>query len=67
MLRPSGRCAYSVWGRLEESPLLSIPVECLHRMGIQVPKNLLKFHLGDPDMMTKEMEAAGYRNALAWY
>jgi SAM-dependent methyltransferase len=62
VLRPSGRLAAAVWGRLEHSPGMAALVEGLGRhVGVAAANNRrAPFALGDADALGGLVEAAGF-------
>jgi ubiquinone/menaquinone biosynthesis C-methylase UbiE len=64
VLRPAGRLAASVWGRIERSPGMAALVEALERhVGVAAANNRrAPFALGDADELGGLVEAAGFRD-----
>ena len=61
MLKPGGRLVVAVWGRANETPLMSAPIGVLTRaLGAPPPSHMDPFHLGDPAVLRNQLLAAGF-------
>lgn len=68
VLRPGGRAAWSVWGRREQSPMFTLAPRVAQEVGIELPEaGRSNFDLGQRDDLLARIEAAGFRDVLAWY
>jgi len=65
VLRPGGRLAVAVWGRLEETPGYAAMARLLRELfGAEVAGSLsAPYSLGDPDALSALLEEAGLRGA----
>jgi SAM-dependent methyltransferase len=68
VVAPGGRAAWSVWGRPQGSPMFTLPPRAAADVGLELPQaGRSNFDLGDRDALVEKVEAAGFRNVLAWY
>ncbi|MCA8925708.1 MAG: class I SAM-dependent methyltransferase [Planctomycetes bacterium] len=68
VLAPGGRCAFSVWGRPEHSPLFTLPPRAAEAAGVELPPvKRSNFHLGEREALLARVRAAGLTPLRAWY
>lgn len=68
VLKTNGRIVYSVWGRQEHSPLMTILPNSAIQLGVPLPKRgRSNFHLGTGLKLKSMMENCGFSNVLQWY
>jgi len=68
VLRSGGRCAFSVWGRQEHSPMFTLTPAAAEAAGLELPPvERSNFHLGDRDALLNRVRAAGLEPLRAWY
>lgn len=61
MLKPGGRLVVAVWGRANETPLMSAPIGALARaLGAPPPSPMDPFYLGDPAVLRDQLLAASF-------
>jgi SAM-dependent methyltransferase len=62
VLRPGGLAVWSVWGRPENSPMMTLPGKAAQELGIQMPRRIRdNFHLGTPEAARALLGGAGFR------
>jgi ubiquinone/menaquinone biosynthesis C-methylase UbiE len=68
VLKKNGCIVYSVWGRPEHSPLMTILPHSAAQLGIPLPKRgRSNFHLGTGKKLKSMMEDCGFSDVLQWY
>jgi ubiquinone/menaquinone biosynthesis C-methylase UbiE len=68
VVAPGGLCAWSVWGRPEHSPMMTLPLEAAKRAGVQLPEPpRSNFHLGPRERVIERLRRAGFADVRAWY
>jgi SAM-dependent methyltransferase len=58
---PGGRAGWSVWGRVEQSPMMTLVGQACDALGVEVPvAERPNFHLGGPGVLAEQVAAAGF-------
>lgn len=67
VLRPGGLAAWSVWGRPNHSPLMTLPQRAEDKSGIRFPRpERSNFHLGRRRKLQRHLENAGFEDIVYW-
>jgi len=69
VLKQNGIVAWSVWGRPNNSPKITVPKQALQNLGLELnsQKERSLFHLHDKEYLRKKVLEAGFSKAFAWY
>ena len=68
VLTTGGRAAWSVWGRPEHSPLMTLLPRAAEALGLALARPARpNFHLGDRDVLLGLLRQAGFRRIRLWY
>lgn len=68
VLRPGGIIVYTVWGRPEFSPLMTVLPDCANALGLQLPRPpRSNFHLGGADTLMQMLRSQGFEHIRQWY
>ena len=68
VLRSGGLIVYTVWGRSEFSPLMTVLPECATELGLHLPKPpRSNFHLGDRETLRQMLRSQGFEHIRQWY
>jgi ubiquinone/menaquinone biosynthesis C-methylase UbiE len=68
VLKPGGAASFSVWGRKEISPLMTIFTSVMKKLEISVPETTRSlFHMGnDNEALRKRFLDAGFSSCVIW-
>lgn len=66
VLKEGGKAAFSVWGDQEHGYLFTIPSQVFKKHNVALPSARSMWHLNDREALIERVEAAGFKNVVAW-
>lgn len=69
VLKPGSTAVFSVWGRKEHSPFMTVLAEAAAELNIQLTptEERSNFHLGELNHLKQQALNAGFKRPIAWY
>jgi ubiquinone/menaquinone biosynthesis C-methylase UbiE len=69
VLRVGGLAAWSVWGRVEHSPMFTLLPSVAESLELELPamERRSNFHLNDPADLRARIERAGFERVVCWF